>query len=289
MRKFSGVFALMMAFCLTSAAVFAQDEPAAGRPARGGRGGGGGPGGGGFGGGFGGRGMTGAGGAMQLLGLLGMEEVRKEVKVSTEVYEAIQTKQREAMAGMAGLRDASEEERTKIMKDMNTKAQELLDEAVEPTGMKRLMGLLLQQQGQTAATNELIAKEIGLKDPELKSVTEVVAKMNEERGTKMREMFTGAGGGGGGGAPDAAAMTEMRKKMTDLTAELRKKSDTAIDEKLSADHKKAIEALKGEKFTFPEGGGFGGFGGRGGPGGGRGGAGGTGGAGAGRPRPGSDN
>ncbi len=282
MRKISGVFALIMAFCLISASVFAQDQPAGGRPARGGRGGGGGgPGGGGFGGGFGGRGMMGAGGAMQLLGLLGMEEVRKEVNVSSEVYEAIQTKQREAMAGMAGLRDASEEERTKIMKDMNTKAQELLDEAVEPAGMKRLMGLLLQQQGQSAATNELIAKEIGLKDPELKAVTEVVAKMNEERGAKMREMFTG---GAGGGAPDAAAMAEMRKKMTDLTAELRKKSDTAIDEKLTAEHKKAIETLKGEKFTFPEGGGFGGFGGRGGAGGGRGGAGG-----GGRTRPGSDN
>ena len=283
MRKISGVFALMMAVCLISASVFAQDEPAGGRPARGGRGGGGGgPGGGGFGG----RGMMGAGGAMQLLGLLGTEEVRKEVSVSSEVYEAIQTKQREAMAGMAGLRDASEEERTKIMKDMNTKAQELLDEAVEPAGMKRLMGLLLQQQGQSAATNELIAKEIGLKDPELKAVTEVVTKMNEERGTKMREMFTGgATGGGGGGAPDAAAMAEMRKKMTDLTAELRKKSDTAIDEKLTADQKKAIEALKGEKFTFPEGGGFGGFGGRGGAG--RGGAGA--GAGGGRTRPGSDN
>ena len=49
------------------------------------------------------------------------------------------------------------------------------------------------------------------------------------------------------------------------------------------DQKKAIETLKGEKFTFPEFGGFGG--GRGGPGGGgRGGAGG-----GGRTRPGSDN
>ena len=173
----------------------------------------------------------------------------------------------------------------KLMKDMNVKAQEYLDELVDPAGMKRLMGLLLQQQGQSASTNDLIAKEIGLKDPELKAVTEVVSKMNEERGTKMREMFTagGGGGGGGGGGPDP----EMMKKITDLTAELKKKTDTAIDEKLTADQKKAIETLKGEKFTFPEGGGFGGFGGRGGAGGGRGGAGG--GGGGGRTRPGSDN
>ena len=280
MRKFSGAFALMMAFCLISASVFAQDQPAGGRPARGGRGGGGAPGGGGGGpGGFGGfgRGMgMPQGGASQLLGLLRMEEVRKEVKVSNESYEAVQTAQREAMSAF---RDASEEERTKLTKEMNVKAQEYLDELVDPAGMKRLMGLLLQQQGQSAATNDLIAKEIGLKDPELKAVTDVVAKMNEERGTKMREMFTGGGfGGGGGGGPDP----EMQKKMTELMADLRKKSDAAIDEKLTADQKKTIEALKGEKFTFPE---FGGFGGRGG-----GAAGGRGGAGGGgRTRPGSDN
>jgi hypothetical protein len=270
MRRLYGAFALTMAFCLVSASVFAQDE----RPTRGGRGGGGGPGGGGPGG-FGrGMGMQ-QGGASQLLGLLRMEEVRKEVKVSDESYEAVQTAQREAMGAF---RDASEEERTKLMKDLNVKAQEYLDELVDPAGMKRLMGLLIQQQGQSAATNDLIAKEIGLKDPELKAVTEVVAKMSEERGTKMREMFTGGGfGGGGGGGPDP----EMQKKMTDLMAELKKKTDDAINEKLTADQKKAIETLKGEKFTFPE---FGGFGGRGGTGGGRGGA-----SGGGRPRPTSDN
>lgn len=271
MRKFYGALALTMAFCLISASVFAQDE----RPARGGRGGGG-PGGGGPGGfGFGrGMGMGMQGGASQLLGLLRMEEVRKEVKVSDESYDAVQTAQREAMGKF---RDASEEERTKLMKDLNVKAQEYLDELVDPAGMKRLMGLLLQQQGQSAVTNELIAKEIGLKDPELKAVTDAITKANEERGAKMREMFAGGGfGGGGGGGPDP----EMQKKMTDLMADFRKKSDAAVDEKLTADQKKAVEALKGEKFTFPE---FGGFGGRGGPGGGRGGAGG------GRTRPGSDN
>ncbi len=277
MRRFNGALALLMALCLISASAFAQDE----RPTRGGRGGGGGgPGGGGFGGGFGGFGRGGMtqGGASELLGLLRMEEVRKEVKVSNESYEAVQTAQREVFGK---LREASEEERTKIMKDMNVKAQEYLDELVDPAGMKRLMGLLLQQQGQSAATNELIAKEIGLKDPELKAVTDVVAKTREEGGTKMREAFAGGGFGGGGGAPDPERMAEMRKKMTELTAEMRKTSDAAVNEKLTADQKKAIETLKGEKFTFPEMGGFGG--GRGGPGGGRGGAGG------GRTRPGSDN
>lgn len=272
MKRFSGVLSLVMALCLISATVMAQDEPGA-RPGRGQRGGGGGgPGGGGPGGGGGfGRGMMGGmggGGAMQLLGLLRMEEVRKEVNVSADAYEAVQKAQQEAFAGMGSLRDASDEERTKAMKDMNTKAQELLDEVVDPASMKRLMGLLLQQQGNTAVMNELISKEIGLKESDVKALGEAVAKSSEEGRAKMREAFQG------GGPPD-------REKMTEMMAEMRKKSDAAIDEKLTADQKKAVEALKGEKFTFPEGGGFGFGGGRGAPGGG--------GPGGGRARPASDN
>ncbi len=257
MKRFSGVLSLIMALCLISATAIAQDEPGQ-RPGRGQRGGGGGPGGpGGFGGGMG-RGMgMGGGGAMQLLGLLRMEEVRKEVKVSDEAYEAVQKAQRDAFANMGNLRDANEEERTKVMKDMNTKAQDLLEEAVDPAGQKRLMGLLLQQQGNSAVMNDLIAKEVGLSESDVKALGEAVAKSSEEGRAKMREAFQG------GGPPD-------REKMTEMMAEMRKKSDAAIDEKLTADQKKAVEALKGEKFTFPEGG-FGGFGGRGGaPGGGRG-------------------
>lgn len=245
MKRFSGVLSLIMALSLISANVMAQDEPG-GRPGRGG----GGPGGQGGPGGFGGRGgMMGGmgamgGGAMQLLNLLRMEEVRKEVNVSADAYEAIQKAQRDAFSNMGNLREASEEERTKAMKDMNTKAEELLEEVVDPAGMKRLMGLLVQQQGNSAVVNELIAKEVGLKDAEVKALGEAVTKASEEGRTKMREMFQG------GGPPD-------REKMTEMMAEMRKKSDAAIDEKLTAEQKKALEALKGAKFTFPEGGGFG--------------------------------
>ncbi len=198
----------------------------------------------------------GQGGATALIGLLRMEEVRKEVNVSDEAYEAVQKAQQEMFAGMSGFRDASEEERAKIMKDMNTKAKDLLEEVVAPEGQKRLMGLLLQQQGNTAVTNELIAAEIGLDEAKIKSITEAVTKAGEESRTKMREMFQG------GGPPD-------REKMTEMMAEMRKKADETIDKELSSDQKKAVETLKGAKFTFPEGGGFGFGGGRGGPGGGR--------------------
>jgi hypothetical protein len=281
MKRFNGVLALMMALCMLTLPLLAQDQP--GGRQRGGRGQGG-PGGagGGPGGGFGGfgRGMgTMGGGATALLGLLRMEEVRKEVNVSNETYEAVQKTQRESMANM-NFREMSEEERTKAFKDMNTKAQELLDEVVEPAGQKRLMGLLLQQQGNSAVTNDVIAKELALSEDAVKGIREAVEKASEGPRSKMRDIF----GGGAGGPPSEADREEMGKKMRAIGEEIRKASDEAVDGKLTADQKKAVEALKGAKFTFPENQGFGGFGGgRGGPGGGGPGGGG------GRQRPGSDN
>lgn len=260
MRRFSGILALVLTLSMVALPAMAQDEQGGRR-----RGGPGGPGGRGF-------GMMGApGGAMALMGLLRDEKVRKEVKVSDEAYEAVSTAQREAFGS---LRDASEEERAKIMKDLNTKSQEMLEELVDPAGMKRLMGLLLQQQGSSAVTNELISKEIGLSEESSKAIQEVVSASMQERMTKMREMVEAAGG----------FQNLDREKMTAANEEATKKTNAAVEEKLTAEQKKAIEALKGEKFTFSEGsrfGGFGGgFGGPGGPGGGRPG---------GRQRPGSDN
>ena len=255
MKRFSGVLSLIMALCLISANVMAQDEPG-GRPGRGG--GGGGPGGfGGRGGMMGGMGMGMGGGAAQLLGLLRMEEVRKEVNVSADAYTAIEKAQRDAFSGMMGLRDASEEERTKAMKEMNTKAQDILEEVVDPAGMKRLMGLLLQQQGNTAVVNELIAKEIKLSDDSTKAIRDSLSKIMEENMAAMRKMMDEAGG----------FQNLDREKMAAMREEGTKKTNAAVDEKLTAEQKKAVEELKGAKFTFPEGGGFGR--GPGGPGGGR--------------------
>ncbi len=275
MKKLTRILALVMMFVMAFQVV-AQDQPGGGRQ-RGGRGGpgGGGPGGGRFG--FGMMGMGGGGGgASALLMLLGMEEVRKEVNVSNEAYEEVQKVQREAMSAMGNFRDMSDEERAKVFKDMNTKAQELLDEVVDPAGQKRLMGLLLQQQGNSAVTNEVIAKEINLAADKVKEIGDAIRKSAEGSMAKMQELRPA-----GGGPPSEADREEMGKKMREIRDEMRKASDAAVDGLLTDDQKKAVETLKGEKFTFPEGGfGFG-FGGRGGRG--------PGGPGGGRPRPGSDN
>lgn len=230
MRRFSALVALFVlaALCFNSTAAFAQRGQ-------------GGPGGfGGFGG-FG--GMRGGGGASALLGMLRMPEVRTEVKVSDEAYKAVEEAQQANREKMGNFREMSEDERTKLMAEMNTQAQEMLDEVLEPAGMKRLMGLYVQQSGTRAVTNTLIAKEIGLDEAGIKKVTEATTKAGEEMRSKMEEL-RGAGGQGQGEFD--------REKFTAMMQESQKKTDEAILAALTEDQKKALEALKGEKFTFPE-------------------------------------
>lgn len=245
-----GWLSLALAVCLSSALV-AQDE-GRGRGGPGGRpggGAGGGAGGGrGFGGGFGGgMGMGMGGGAFELMGLLRMEEVQKELEMTPEVYQSVQ----DVMPNMRGMRDASPEERIAKMKEANTKMQEVIDEVLSPDQQKRLLGLLVQQQGLRAATNDLVAKQIGLDEATLEKLKEEAMKVGQASREKMREAFAG------GFDPE---------KAREAGEAMRKDLDEAMGKLLSDEQKQALEELKGEKFTFPEFGGFGG-GGRGGPGG----------------------
>ena len=244
--RFLGLFSLAMVVCLASALTAQEEGQQRQRGQRGGgaggqRGGPGGPGGGR--GGFGGMGGFQVPAALELMGLLRDEKVRKEVSLEEDTYEAI----REAQPDMQAMFQASEDERAKMMKEANTKAQDMLDEVFEPAQQKRLMGLLVQQRGNSAVTNELIAKEIGLDEAGIKKVQEVAQESQSSVREKMREMFQG------GGPPD-------REKMQEAMAEARKAGDEAIAKALTADQKQKLEALKGEKFEFSENAGFGGFG-----------------------------
>ena len=265
-----GALSLALCVCFASA-VEAQQDGQRGQRGQRGQGGPGGPGGGGRGG-FGGPGGGSMGGALDLLGLLRMEEVRADVGMEEATYEAVQAAQ-PSMRDLFQIRD--EAERTAKLKEMNTKAQETLDEVLAPKQQKRLMGLLVQQRGLMAATNELVAKEIELDEAGIKKVTEAATKAGESMREKMREMFQGGN------------REDMREKMKELQESTQKDIDKAVETVLSAEHKAALEALKGAKFEFPEAT----FGGRGGPGaGGQGG--GRGGQGGGRQRgarPGADN
>lgn len=214
--------------------------------------------------------MAQGGGALQLMGLLAMEEVRKEVGLDNEIWEAIPDEAKRP--DMSGFREASEDERRELIAGANQAAQDTLDEVLEPEKQRRLMGLLAQQQEYSAVLNELIAKEIGLDEAGMKKARDAAQEAGESLREQMREMFAGfRGGGAGGGDADREG---MRAKME----ELMKKPGEAIAATLTAEQKQKFEALKGEKFDFPERGRFGGpgagFGGRrggeGGPGAGRG-------------------
>ena len=199
------------------------------------------------------------GGALQLMGLLRNEDVRKEIDLSDDVFQAIQDAQGDTFSKMRGLRDASEEDQKKIMEEVNSSAQDLMDEVLTPDQQKRLMGLLAQIVGPPSVMNSLIAKELSL--PE--STRADLAKEAEAFGTKMREMFTSARENGS--FPDFSKIQESLDEFS-----------KNVESKLSDSQKKAFEQLKGEKTALADAGimglmgsamGGGGFGGRGGPGG----------------------
>lgn len=243
-----GMLGLILAVCLSSAMIAQEEGRGRGGPGRGG------PGGGGRGGFGGGMGMS-MGSALELLSLLRMEEVQKEIGLSPDAYKAVQS----ALPDMRSLFQADESERAEKLKEANAKAQDLIDEALSPKQQTRLLGLLVQQQGMRALSNELVAKQLGLDAAKTEEIKAVMTKAGEEMRDKMREAFSGGGGD--------------REKMREMFESMGKELDQAVAAKLSDDQKKALEELKGDAFTFPERRGFGGPGGRGpgggGPGGGR--------------------
>ena len=219
-----GLLSLALAVCLSSVMVAQEQGGGRGR---------GGPGGGGRGGFGGGMGMS-MGSALEVLGLLRMEEVQKEIGLSPEAYKTLQ----EALPDMRALFQADESERAAKLKEANTKAQELIDEALSPKQQTRLLGLLVQQQGMRALSNEMVAKQIGLDAGKSEEIKAVLTKVGEENREKMREAFSGGGGD--------------REKMRETMDSMRKELDQAVAAKLSDAQKKALEELKGDAFTFPE-------------------------------------
>lgn len=230
----------------------AQDE--GGGRQRGQRGQQGGPGGGGaFG--FGMR-NQGPSGASSIFRMLAIAEVRKEVGVTDEVYETVSKQMAEINEKLRN-RDLSEEDRKKLGEEANTKAQEIMDEVLTPAKLKRLKGLYAQQSQARAVLNTVIAKEISLPDDKRAEIEKALTELTEKNMESFRQ-----GGGAGAGGP--GGFQEIMAKAQEEAAKL-------VDSKLSADQKKALEELKGEKFEFPRGGFGGGQGGRGGQGGGQGG------------------
>lgn len=258
----AGVFASAVLFASTAGTVIAQ-------PPVGGRGG--------PGGGRGGMMMMGGGGGgvMSMFSLLRIEKVQGEVKITDEEKTALEkagTKIREMTApaggggGFQNFRDMSEEERAKMMEEMqarmkkaNEAAREEIEAILPPEKLSRLLGIFIQNTAsmQQVLTNPMVVDELELTDEQKEKVTKTGTELMEEMQSAMSELF-----GGGGGDRSA-----IQAKMEDF----RKKGDEKYKSILTDDQKKKLEELKGAEFKLtPEEMGRGMFGGGRGQGGGRG-------------------
>ncbi len=265
----AGIFASVVLIASTAGTVTAQ-------PPGGGRGPGG------PGGMRGGMMMGGGGGAMSILNMLRNEKIQGELKISDDekaALEKIGEKLRELMAppggggGPGNFRDMSEEEREKMMKEMQDrmkKANDVVREEIEsilpPDKLSRLVGIFIQNNGmQTVLSNPMVTDELEFTDEQKEKVTKTGTEVMEEMRNAMGELF----------AP-GADRTQLQAKME----EFRKKSDEKFATILTDSQKKKLDEMKGAEFKLsPEemgrgmfGGGRagrGGPGGEGGPGGGR--------------------
>ena len=236
---------LLLTICGTS--VLAQEQGGRGQRGQGrGQGGPGGPGGpGGFGGGFGMMSMRGANGAAAVLRMLDMADVRKEVGVTDEVYESVNSSTSELREKMRS-RELTDEQRQKLFEEFNAKAGEIMEEVLVPARQKRLMGLYAQTAQARAVLNTMIAKEVGVSEEQRESIEKELGEMMQKAMAEFRP-------GGAGERPDFAKIQESMAKLQEDAMKL-------VDGKLTADQRKALEDLKGEKFEFqrPQFGGFGG-------------------------------
>lgn len=119
-------------------------------------------------------------------------------------------------------------ERAKVEK---TKLAEIL----LPNQLKRLNEIYIQQLGTRVFDDEDVATALTITAEQKTSI----AKIREEQGAAMRELFTAGGG------DREAARTKM--------AEMRKATDEKIIAVLTADQKAKFEELKGKPFEMPEG------------------------------------
>ncbi len=239
----AGFFATVVLVASSASTLMAQ--PGGGGRGQGGRGG------------FGGGMMMapgGGGGVTGMLGLLRNEKVQGELKLSDEekgALEKIGDKLREAMAPPAGqgggfgnFRDMSEEDRNKMMQQMQErmkKANDLVREELEsilpPDKMSRLLGIYIQNSGmQAVLSNPLVTEELSFTDEQKEKVTKTGTEVMEEMRAAMGELF---GGGGGDRTAMQAKMEEMRKKMDEKYAGI-----------LTDDQKKKLEELKGAEFKL---------------------------------------
>jgi Spy/CpxP family protein refolding chaperone len=175
-------------------------------------------------------------GRMGGANLLRRPEVQTELKITDEQKPKIETmleQLREERQGLfQDLRDASAEERQKIMDKMYADESKRVNAILNPDQQKRFRQISLQQEGPTAAARADVADELKLTDEQKKKVRELLVAQQE----KQRELREAAGG-------DFQA---IREKMEAL----RKETNDKVTALLTDEQKNKWKEMVGTPFTL---------------------------------------
>ena len=207
-----------------------------------------GPGGRQFGGGFGGGGF----GARSVVSLAAIEAVQKDLEISADDVEKLKkladvyrqdarSEFEKAGTGGGGFQNLTEEERTKLLekfaeirKSLDAKFVPQLKEILTADQFTRLQQIQLQSQGNQALSSPEVVKALAL----TKEQQDQLKAVNEETGTKFRELFTGGGG----------FNEETRTKMQ----ELGKERDAKLMAVLTDAQKEKFTSMKGKEFDVTQ-------------------------------------
>jgi hypothetical protein len=167
--------------------------------------------------------------------LLNVEKVQKDLGLDKDAVKKVQdalAKVREDNRDeFAKLRDATPEERTKIMAKINEANEKALKEALSEKQMKRLKQIERQQMGSAIFQQEDVEKALKLTDDQKTKIKEI----NDDMQKEVRELFSG-------GKPDASAFEKI--------ATLRKDAMSNAVKVLKDDQKKELKNLTGEPLEL---------------------------------------
>jgi Spy/CpxP family protein refolding chaperone len=168
--------------------------------------------------------------------LLRRPEVQAELKLTddqkTKVTEMLQKLRESQQARGQDLRDASPEERQKIMAAVQAEQMKQVNAILNTDQQKRFKEISLQQQGYSALAQPAVADELKLTDDQKSKLKDIVQHQQEA----MREIFQSAGG-------DRAAAQEKMQT-------LRKETDDKIAALLTDDQKNNWKAMLGGPFKL---------------------------------------
>jgi len=173
-------------------------------------------------------------------GLLMMPEVQRELGITEQQLQQIgqlMMQQREQMqALMPQMRDATPEQRQKMMEQATQKWDEGISKILQPGQKSRLRELQLQAEGAMALRRSDVAKELKLSEEQQKKIQEIGTQYQQ----KQMQLFQQ---GRGPGADWQALGQQMQQ--------LRQQMDKEILAVLTAEQQEQWKKMQGKPFQFP--------------------------------------